>query len=100
MLALTDLGGIIGCAEDQLRGTIVPRTDIRHVRLVLDEDLGTPEITKLENTSVRIEQEILRLDIAMADTLRMDICQGTEQLVDVYLDLKNGHRRLHLVEKA
>lgn len=36
----------------------------------------------------------------MAYTLRMDICQRAEELVDVYLDLKNGHSGLHLIEKA
>ena len=77
-MGLTNLGGIIRRAEDQLRRTIVPRANIRDIRLILNEDFGTPEIAKLEDTSVRIEQEILRLDIAMADTLRVDVCKRAE----------------------
>jgi len=34
----------------------------------------------------------------MADALRMDICEGTEKLVNVKFDLENRHSRLHLVE--
>ena len=36
----------------------------------------------------------------MADPLRVDVGERTEQLVNVELDLKNGHDRLHLVEVA
>ena len=34
----------------------------------------------------------------MADSLRMDVCERPEELVNVKLDLKNRHGRLHLVE--
>lgn len=36
----------------------------------------------------------------MADPLRVDVGEGAEKLVDVELDLKDGHDRLHLVEVA
>ena len=36
----------------------------------------------------------------MTDALRMDIGKGAEELVDVYLDLEDGHRRLHFVEET
>ena len=36
----------------------------------------------------------------MTDPLRVDVGERTEQLVNVELDLKNGHDRLHLVEVA
>lgn len=100
MFKLTNLGGVIGCTKDELRGAIVARADVRHIGLVRDQDFGTPEITKLKNPSIWIEQEILRLDIAMADSLGVDVRKGTEQLVDVYLDLEDRHCRLHLVEEA
>ena len=68
-MSLTNLGGVVRRTKDQLWRTIVPRANIRHVRLILNQDFGTPKITELENTSAWIEQEILRLDIAVADTL-------------------------------
>ena len=34
----------------------------------------------------------------MADALRVYVCEGTEELVDVELDFKNWHGCLHLVE--
>ena len=40
----------------------------------------------------------MRLDVAMADALGVNICEGTEELVDVELDFKNWHGCLHLVE--
>ena len=36
----------------------------------------------------------------MADALGVDIRKGAEELVDVYLDLENGHGGLQLVEIA
>lgn len=42
----------------------------------------------------------MRLDISMADTLGMNVCQRTKELVDVNLDFKDGHSGFHLVEKA
>ena len=36
----------------------------------------------------------------MAYTLGMNIRQGTKELIDVNLDLKDRHGRLHLIEKA
>ena len=36
----------------------------------------------------------------MTDTLRMDIGQSSEQLVNVQLDFENRHRRFHLVEES
>lgn len=36
----------------------------------------------------------------MADALRVNVCKGSEELVDVQLDFQSGHGRLHLVEKA
>lgn len=35
----------------------------------------------------------------MADALRVDVGQSTEELVDVELDLDHRHGRLHLVEE-
>lgn len=36
----------------------------------------------------------------MTDALGVDVCQSSKQLVNVQLDLENGHGGLHLVEKS
>lgn len=36
----------------------------------------------------------------MTDALRVDVREGAKELVDVYLDLENGHGGLHLVEET
>ena len=95
---LTDLCCIIGCAENQLGGSVVARADIGDVWLILYQYFCTSEITELQNASAGVQQKILWLDVAMADALRMNICEGTEELVDVELDFENWHGCLHLVE--
>jgi hypothetical protein len=95
---LTNLGRVIGSAKDQLRGPVVTGADVRHVRLILDEDFRASEIAQLQHSAARIKQKVLRLDVTMADALRVNIRQGAEKLVDVELHLENRHGRLHLVE--
>jgi hypothetical protein len=36
----------------------------------------------------------------VTDALRVDVGQGSEKLVNVKLDLKDGHGGLHFVEKS
>jgi len=36
----------------------------------------------------------------MADALRVDVCKGSEKLVDEKFDLENRHDGLHLVKVA
>lgn len=42
----------------------------------------------------------MRLDVPVADALGVDVGEGAEELVNVELDLENGHDGLHLVEVA
>lgn len=95
---LTNLCRVIRRSKDQLWGPVVPRTDVRHVWLVLNKYLCAAKITQLQYASARVQQQVLWLDVAVADPLGVDIGQGTEQLVDVKLDLEDGHCRLHLIE--
>jgi hypothetical protein len=96
----TNLGGVVRCAEDQLGCAVVSGADVRHIGLVLYEDLCAAEIAKLEDTGCRVQKQVLRLDVSVADPLRVDVGEGAEKLVDVELDLKDRHDRLHLVEVA
>lgn len=72
---LTNLGGVVGRAKDQFGSTIVAGTDVRDIWLVFNQDFGAAEVAQLQDSSVRIKQKVLRLDIAVADTLRMDVCK-------------------------
>ena len=58
--------GVVGAAKDELGGTVVPRADVRHIGLALDEGLGTAKVAQLELLCVGIDQQILRLDVAVA----------------------------------
>lgn len=40
----------------------------------------------------------MRLDVTMADALRVDVGERSEELVGIQLDLEDGHRRLQLAE--
>lgn len=97
---ITNLGGVVGSTEDEFRSAVIARADVRDVGLICDQDFGATKITELEYASIRIKQKILRFDISMTDALRVDIRKGAEELVDVYLDLENGHGSLHLVKEA
>lgn len=100
MPELTNFGGVVGCAKDELRGTIIARADIRDVRLVRNQDLGASEIAELEDAGIWIKQKVLRFDISMADALRVNVGEGAEKLVNIDLDLEDWHGCLHLVEKS
>lgn len=95
---LTNLGRVVGGTKNQLGGSVVARTNVRHIRLILDENLGAAEIAQLEDATVGVEQEILGLDVAMTDALRVDVGECSEELVNVELDLESRHDSLHLVE--
>ena len=49
---------------------------------------------------MRVEQQVLRLDVAVTDTLRVNVRQRAEELVNVEFDFERGHGGLHLVEVA
>ena len=99
-LKLTDFCRVISSPKNQLWRTVVSRANVGYIRLVLNQDLCTAKIAELQHTSVWIEEEILRFNVSMADSLGMNVRKRTEKLIDVDLDLKNRHGRLHLIEKA
>lgn len=96
----TNLGCVVGGAKDELGGSVVAGADVGDVGLVLHQDLGAAKVAKLEDTGVGIEKQVLRLDVAVADALRVDVGQSAEELVNVQLDLEDWHCRLHLVEET
>ena len=96
----TNLRRVVCRSKDQFRCTVVPGADVRHVGLILDQDLCAAEITQLQNARSGVKQQVLGFDVPVADSLRVDVGERAEQLVDVELDFEDGHDRLHLVEVA
>lgn len=90
-------GGVVGAAKDELGGTVVPRADVRHVGLALDEGLGTAKVAQLELLRVGIDEQILRLDVTVAYAEGVDVRQRSGQLVEVELDVDKGEGNLGLL---
>jgi len=96
---LTDFGCVVGRTENEFGRPVIPGADIGHIRLVLYQNLCASEIAQLQHTTAGVEEEVLRLDVAMADALRVDVGQSAKQLVDIKLDLQDGHGGLHFIEE-
>ena len=83
----TDLGGIIRGTKNELWCTVISRADVGDVRLVLNQNLCAAEIAELEYAGCRVQEQVLWLDVAMADALGVDVGERAEELVDVQLHL-------------
>jgi hypothetical protein len=77
---LTNIGSVVGGTKDQLWGSVVSRADIADIWLASNENLGGSEITQHEDTGGGIEEEVLRFDVSVADSDRMDVGQRSEKL--------------------
>jgi hypothetical protein len=75
---LTNIGGVVCRPEDQFWGSVIPRTDVADVGLSCDQDLGRAKVTQFEDAGGRVQQEILRLDIPVTDSNRVNVSQGPE----------------------
>lgn len=85
----TDCGRVIGCTKDQLWGAVVSRADVRHVWFAGNQHFCAAKITQLEDASSGVEQQVLRLDVSVADAKVVDICKGAEQLVCVEFNVEH-----------
>ena len=63
----TNLRSVIGGTEDELRCAVVPRADVADVRLARDKNLGGAKVTELEDAGGRVKEEVLGLDVAVAN---------------------------------
>ena len=75
---LTNLGGIVRSTKNELGSAIVSRANVGDVRLILHENFCTTKITQLQDAGGGVQQQVLRLDISVADALRVDICKRSE----------------------
>lgn len=90
-IVLTDVGGVVRRAKDELWGSVISRANIADVRLARHQNLCRSEITEFQNACSWIEKEILWLDVSVAYADRMDVSEGAQQLVHVELDLEHWH---------
>jgi len=70
----TDARGIVGRTKDKLRCSVIPGADVADVGFTSDENLCAAKVAELEDSGRGIEEEVLGLDVAMADANRMDVC--------------------------
>lgn len=83
----TNVGGVIGCAKDEFRGSIIPGTNVADVGLASHQDLCRAKIAELQNPGSRVEEKILGFDISVTDANRMNVSQGPHELIHIQLDL-------------
>mmetsp|Transcript_11405 Transcript_11405/g.26005 ORF Transcript_11405/g.26005 Transcript_11405/m.26005 type:complete len:269 (+) Transcript_11405:215-1021(+) len=72
-----DARGVVGAAEDELGRPVVPAADVADVGLAPDEGLGAPEVAELELLVLGVDEEVLRLDVAVTYAEGVDVGQGT-----------------------
>mmetsp|Transcript_53408 Transcript_53408/g.126317 ORF Transcript_53408/g.126317 Transcript_53408/m.126317 type:complete len:291 (+) Transcript_53408:241-1113(+) len=70
-----DGGGVVGGPEDELRRAVVARADVCNVALPPHQHLGAAEVAQLDDVRVRIQEQILRLDVAVANPQLVDVGQ-------------------------
>ena len=81
-----DHRGVLVGAEDQLRRSVAPRADVGQVRLTLPDDLGRPEIA--QDGIPAFEEDVVWLDVSMADALRVDVQEPPKDLVGDELEVE------------
>ena len=79
-LKLTDVGSVIGGAKDEFRGAVVTRANVADVGFAGHEDLGRAEVAQLQDARGWVQEQILRLDVAVADAYRVDVGERAEKL--------------------
>lgn len=84
-----DGGGVLGEAEYEFRGTVVPRDDVGSVLAIGVNHLAAAEITDLDH-SILGKKDILRLQVPVGDALGMYVAQSVQQLVYVTLNRGKG----------
>mmetsp|Transcript_21786 Transcript_21786/g.72168 ORF Transcript_21786/g.72168 Transcript_21786/m.72168 type:complete len:291 (-) Transcript_21786:470-1342(-) len=68
-----DAAAVVGGAKDELRRAVVARADVRDVWLSAHEHLCAPKVNQLEPPPRRVDQEVVGLEVAVADPQAMDV---------------------------
>ena len=85
-----DARTIIGGSKDELRRSVVPGADVGYIGLGGDQFLGAAPVAELEHIGGGVDEQVLRLDVAVANAQRVDVAEGPEELIDVELDAEDG----------
>ena len=63
------------CLTMSLMLPVISGADVRDIGLPAHKMFGAAKVTELENPAVWVEEQVLRFDIAVADSVRVDIGQ-------------------------
>mmetsp|Transcript_18818 Transcript_18818/g.37965 ORF Transcript_18818/g.37965 Transcript_18818/m.37965 type:complete len:287 (+) Transcript_18818:456-1316(+) len=88
---------VIGGAEDELWRAVVTRADVSHVRLAFQQTLRRAEVAEFQGMRPAVDQQVLRLDVTVADSHCMNVGTCATHLVGVELYEYLRHRLLHLI---
>mmetsp|Transcript_32822 Transcript_32822/g.88100 ORF Transcript_32822/g.88100 Transcript_32822/m.88100 type:complete len:263 (+) Transcript_32822:495-1283(+) len=88
--------GVVRRPQDQLRRTVKPRTDVRRVRLALDQPLCRTEVAHLQGVGPTVHEKVVWLDVPVADIHRVHMSKASQDLVTVELDERWRHQLPHL----
>lgn len=72
--------------KNQLRGSVVPGANVSDVGVWSSELLGWSEVTQNCPLVVEVDEDILGLDVSVADPLTVNVSQRFQDLVGVELD--------------
>jgi len=72
---LTNVRSVVGSSKDQFGCTVVPRANVADVGLSCYQNLGRSKVTQLQDSGCWVEQQVLGLDVSVADSHRVDVCQ-------------------------
>ena len=90
-----DVGAVVCVAENELRSAVVPRANVAYIGLALDELFGGTEVAKLEDVALGVDEDVLRLDVSVANALGVNVGDRAQQLVAVQLDEQVRHHLFH-----
>ena len=93
-ILLTDIRRVVGCTKDQLRRPVIPRADITNIGLPSHQNFCWAKIAKLQDPCCWIQQQILGLDVTMANANWVDVREGPQELIHIKFDLQHWHRLL------
>jgi len=88
---------VVGGSKDQLRCSIVPGAYVRNIRLSLHQTFCRPKVAEFERMSTAIDQLVLRLDVTVANSHRVNVGARPAHLVGVELHKNMRHGLFHLV---
>mmetsp|Transcript_58256 Transcript_58256/g.102476 ORF Transcript_58256/g.102476 Transcript_58256/m.102476 type:complete len:215 (-) Transcript_58256:540-1184(-) len=93
-----DHRAVVRGPEDQLRRAVEAGADVRHIGLAFHKRLGGTEVAELEDLSDGVNQQVVRLDVSVADAHAVDVRQRAGQLVHIQLHAENRNTLFPPVE--